>query len=109
MAHCTKCGQLIPNDQDADWLLDLLTNGEPHRQVYRGQDGNWYVTYGGGEVSASVVGALVKRGAVVSVYSNCPNDAYHVGRTLDYERTMAARKKHGRGAPNIYIQQTPGA
>lgn len=104
MAHCTKCGQLIPNSRNADWLLDILTNGQPHREVYRAQDGGWFVTYGGGEVSPSAVHALISRGAIVSVYSNCPNDAYHVGRTLDVEATMALRKKHGKSAAEVYLR-----
>lgn len=109
MAHCSKCGQLIPDHRDADWLLDLLANGQPHREVYKGRDGGWFVTYGGGEVSATIVSELVRRGSIVSVYSNCPTDAYHVGRTIDIDRTYAARKKHGKGAPTYYLQQTPGA
>lgn len=109
MAHCTKCGQLIPDHRDADWLLDILTTGVPHREVYRAQDGGWFVTYGGGEVSGDAVRALWDRGAIVSVYSNCPVDAYHVGRTIDIPRTTEARKKHGKGAALVYLQQTLGA
>lgn len=111
MAHCTKCGQLLPSERDADWLLNILTNDIPHREVYRGRDGGWWLTYGHGEVPAEAVRELVRRGAIVSVYSNCPNDAYHVGQTIDIDRTMAARKKLGKSAPTYYIepQQTPGA
>lgn len=103
MAHCSKCGQLIPNNRDADWLLDILTNGTPHREVYHGRDGGWFVTYGGGEISFNVVRGLIDRGLIVSVYSDCPLDAYHVGRTMDIQKTMDARKKHGKGAPAVYI------
>jgi hypothetical protein len=73
VAHCPKCGQLIPSSHDADWLLDILTNGTPRREVYRGKDGGWFVTYGGGEVSADAVRALRARGEIVSKYSNCPS------------------------------------
>lgn len=112
MAHCPACGQLVPNHHDADWLLDILTNGIPRREVYLARDGGWFVTYGGGEVSAAVVRQLYDRGAIVSKYSNCPADCYHVGKTIDFERTMAARRAKGKGAaPTYYIdlQQTPGA
>ena len=109
MEHCPTCGQPLPPSQqrDAAWLLDLLTNGTPHREVFKSRDDarQWYVTYGGGPVSAEVVQELVKAGSIRSVYSNCPNDAYHVGRTLDIERTLAERKRHRRAkdAPKIYV------
>jgi hypothetical protein len=106
MACCPTCGQTMPERQGSpSWLLDLLTNGQPHREVYHGRDGGWWVTYGGGEVSADAVRALVEGGHIVSVYSDCPKDAYHVGRTLDVARTMAERQKHQRrkDAPKIYV------
>lgn len=109
MAYCTKCGHLISSTRDADWLLNILTNAEPHREVYHGQRGGWWLTHGYGEVPAESVRELVRRGAIVSVYSNCPDDAYHVGLTLDIDRTMEARNRLGKGAPNYYLQQTPGA
>lgn len=86
-------------------MLDLLTNGTPHREVYAGRDGGWWVTHGGGEVTSHAVSELVSSGAVVSVYSDCPKDAYHVGRTLDTVRTLAARMNCHRKAdsPKIYV------
>lgn len=109
MAHCPTCGQMVASPRNADWLLGVLTNETPHREVYRGQNGGWWLTRGHGEVPAEAVRELVRRGAIVSVYSNCPDDAYHVGRTLDVDRTMEARKRLGKGAPEYYVQQTPGA
>lgn len=90
---------------EASSLLAILTNGVPHREVYHGRDGGWFVTYGGGQVSVEAVQSLFDRGLIVSVYNNCPADAYHVGRTLDVKRTMEERKKHRRGkdAPKIYV------
>lgn len=113
MRNCPTCGAPVrvkaPPTGSADWLLDILTNSIPHREVYHGQRGGWWLTYGGGEVSPEAVHELVARGAIVSVYSNCPNGSYHVGRTLDIDRTMEARKKFGKGAPEYYLEQTSGA
>jgi hypothetical protein len=90
---------------DAEQLLDMLTNARPHREVYRAQDGGWFVTYGGGEVLEATVQQLVTDRRIVSVYSDCPNDCYHVGRTLDVARTLEERKNYRRlkDAPKIYV------
>lgn len=118
MVNCQTCGQPITaTTRDAAWLLDLLTNGEPHREVYLGADGSWYVTYGGGgPVEASIIQGLVKQGLISPVYNRLPPQSYHIGRTLHIERTMAERQKHRRSkdAPKIYVgdpepQQTSGA
>lgn len=101
--RCPTCGQPVPSIRNSAWLIEILTHGEPHREVYRAQDGSWYVTYGGGSVSADVVRELVQQGVIASVYSDCPTDAYHVGRTYDTERTLEARKKLGKQAPNYYV------
>jgi hypothetical protein len=94
----------------ASALLDLLTNGHPHREVYIAGNGSgeWYVTHGGGQVDVEAVRELVAGGHIKSVYSDCPNDCYHVGRTLDVERTIEERKKHRRGkdAPKIYMEDS---
>lgn len=106
MSHCPTCGQpTIERAHDAAWLLDLLTNGRPHRGVYEGRDGGWYVTYGGGAVHPSVVQQLVRAGAIASVYNTCPDQCYHVGRTLDAPRTLSERKRYRRrkDAPMIYV------
>lgn len=103
MTRCTKCGQLIASAHDAEWLLDILTHGTPHRTVYHGRDGGWFVSYGGGEVSRTIVQNLVAQGLIASCYSDCPKEAYHVGRTWDVQRTLEARKKLGKAAPNIYV------
>lgn len=105
MATCPTCGGSIEFETDAAALLLLLTHGQPHRQVYRAGNGSgWYVTYSGERVSANAVEALVKAGKVQSVYSDCPDKMYHVGKTLDVQATMQERKKHRRGkdARKIY-------
>ena len=110
MATCPTCGQPIPSRQhlNVDALLDILQNGVPHREVYTAQDGGWYVTYGGGRTTAAAVMALVRSGAIVSVYDNYPGGAYHVGKTLDMTATTEERKKHRRckDAPLIYTDGT---
>lgn len=94
--------------RDAQQLLDLLTHGESHREVYRGRDGGWFVTYGGGQVDAEAVRDLVTRGLIHSVYNNIPDQVYHVGKTLDCTATTAERAKHRRkkDAPRIYTDGT---
>ena len=93
MTACPTCGQERGRVVLGTFaLLDILTNGTPHREVYRAQGGGWFVTYGGGEAAANAVAELVRLGKINSVYSNCPTDAYHVGRTMDCERTLEYRK-----------------
>lgn len=103
MATCPTCGQQVHRPNETGVLLELLKHGQPHREVYVGRDGLWYVTYGGGPFSVQSVQELRRRGEIVSVYSNCPDDAYHVGRTIDMDRTLAARKMHGRKTPLVYV------
>ena len=104
-ARCSKCGQEIGHLLDEADLMKILGIGTPHRSVYLGQNGGWFVTYGGGETSHETVMNLVKRGEIRSVYSNC-NGAYHIGRTWDYERTMEARRKYGKAASDYYLGDT---
>ena len=88
---------------DPQELFDLLTHGPSHRRVYHGRDGRWFVTYGGGEVSADAVLTLRREGKIISVYSNCPTEAYHVGRTVDWKRSMERRKAKGKKVPVVYV------
>lgn len=104
--NCPTCGQpIISSTQESARLLELLTHGVPHREVYHGRDGGWFVTYGGGQFGFAVVHSLRNSGLIVSVYSDCPAEAYHVGRTLDVHRMMEERKKHRRAkdVPKIYV------
>lgn len=108
MAICPTCGTKYkaPAVRDADWLLQML-KGPPKREVYRGRDGGWWLTRGNGhEIDPDAVRELLRRGEIVSVYSDCPNDSYHVGRTLDTTRTLEARKKRGNRGIMIYVGDT---
>lgn len=88
----------------AERLLAILTSAEPHRNVYRGdRTQRWFVTHGGGEFSSEAVRELVNLGRIASVHSDCAEDAYHVGRTLDCKRTAEARKKYGKRAELVYV------
>lgn len=102
---CPTCGQTIMKhiNDDEGALLHLLQTTPPHREVYRSDDGRWYVTHGGGEWSGRAVHALVLAGKVSSVYSDCPNDCYHIGRTLDTIATSEQRKRLGKKAPLIFL------
>jgi hypothetical protein len=58
-----------------------------------------------------VVFDLIQRGVIRSRYSDCPDEAYYAGKTIDIPRSLEARKKHGKNAALVYVefQQTPGA
>lgn len=108
MAICHTCGGLTVEPNEAERLLALLTDGRK-RQVYRGRDGGgWWVTYGGGQFSQNAVTQLIERGSISSCYSDCPDEAYHVGKTLDVKATLAERQKHRRrkDAPHVYTDGT---
>jgi hypothetical protein len=85
-----------------DEVLELLKS-DPRRSLYKGQDFRWYITYSGGEVPLEVVQALVATKAVNSVYSDCPNDSFHVGPTLDCEATRAVRQQPGNRHEKVYL------
>ena len=108
MTRCPTCGQPTKTTKttkmNAGQLLHVLRHGIPHRKIYRGKDsGRWLLTYGGGEASAEAVHQLVQGGEIQSVYSNCPDNSYHIGRTWDCGRTLAARKILGKSAPDYFV------
>jgi hypothetical protein len=108
VSHCPTCGQPIADTSaEAARLLARLSHDSPHREVYRAQDGRWYLTYGGGPFSDGAVTLLRERGQIQSVYSSLPDDAFHIGRTWDCERTLAARRKLGKAAPDYYLGDPP--
>lgn len=88
---------------EADYFLAILRSADPHRELYRGRNGAWYITYGAGQVPLSVVHEIVRSGAVRSVYSDCPHDSYHVGQTIDCHATRELRKKPGNRHAKIYL------
>lgn len=98
-SKCPTCGQALPMTANGDGaaLLTLLREGVPHREVYRGTNGRWYMTHGGGEWSAAAVQALVRSGYISPRYSNLPDEVFHVGKTIDVEATLSERKKYSRG------------
>jgi hypothetical protein len=87
----------------AEMVMELLRSNDPHRELYRGKDGGWHITYQGGQVSDAVAREIIESGEVHSVYSNAPRDAYHIGRTLDVRATREARKKPGQRHAKIYL------
>jgi hypothetical protein len=52
----------------------------------------WWVTYGGGQADEAAVRALVEQGKIHSVYSTCPNDAYHIGKTYDMKASRFTKR-----------------
>lgn len=110
MSVCPTCGQPVNSQGESDRLLAVLRNS-PERHVYRGADGSgWYVTYGGGRFSWPAVELLVQSGAVQPCYSDCPGEAYHIGKTLDVKATLEERRKHRstKDAPLIYTDGSQG-
>lgn len=101
---CKSCGQPLPNKlMNASELLSILKTGTPHRSVYTGVKGGWFVDYGGGEVDPLAVKQLVDEKKIHPNYSDCPDLMYHIGRTWDVARTMAARRDLGKAAPDYFI------
>ena len=90
-ANCPTCGQPLPPSRSANQLLSLLQDGR--REVYKGQDGLWWVTYGGaGPWPDFAVRELVSAGKIRPVYSDLPDACFHVGRTIDSEKTLRGRE-----------------
>ncbi len=101
--HCPTCTCGVPL-LDADALLAILTHGVPHREVYRGRSSNqWFVTHGGGETHPDTVAALIADEKIHSVYDSCPNDAYHVGKTLDTKASQLANAGRKKKDPRIEV------
>jgi hypothetical protein len=89
---------------EAERLLHILRTATPHREVYRSRTGEcWRVNHRGGRFSANAVRELFDGGYIQSVWSNCPYDAYHIGRTVNVDRSKAERKKRGKSAPTIFV------
>lgn len=110
MATCPTCGQHVPKPKplDAEQLLAILRDGVPHREVYEGQDGGWYVTYGGGKTSPEAIRVLLDRKMIVKVYDEY-DGSFHIGRTLDMTATKAETKKFGRRGKLVYTDGTTAA
>lgn len=53
-------------------------------------------------MAPAVVRRLVDEGHVRSCYSDIPNDAYHIGKTLDTKATASYRKETGKRHARIY-------
>jgi hypothetical protein len=99
---CPTCGQQI--GIGADKLLDLLRHGVPKREVYKGQDGRWYVTYGGGgPISDATVRSLVERKLIQRTYATY-DGSFQVGPTIDIGATQERRKREGKKAPLVYVE-----
>jgi hypothetical protein len=81
-----------PTISDPDALYDILCHATPHRELYKTQSGEWRITYDRRPIDTLAVRRLVASGRVASVYSTHPTIGYHVGRTIDTDRTMEARK-----------------
>jgi hypothetical protein len=89
---------------DPQRLLALLNDGhDPRREVYVSADGDWFVTYGGGEVDRHAVTDLVRSGKIVPKYSDIPNGCFYTGKTIDTERTKVMRKLRGKKHPLCYV------
>jgi hypothetical protein len=90
MTNCPTCGQPVP----AKPLMDapsLLAAMDGDCDVYKGRDGNWYVTYGGGQASNQAVHTLRVKGEIEPTYPDCL-DCYSLpSRAADVRHKIAAR------------------
>src|SRR5687767_11723517 len=61
VARCPTCGSHLPDGKalGPEALLQILQHAHPHREVYRSDDGDWWVTYGGGQADPRAVRLLV--------------------------------------------------
>jgi hypothetical protein len=87
--------------RNADAVLQILGEGR-RREIYRGQDGNWYITYGGGQISQEIVRSLVEAGRVRRVYAGC-DEGFWLGDTIDLDATQEHRRKTGERRTLIYV------
>jgi hypothetical protein len=114
---CALCGQRLPVPPDpADRrgvitdeheLLAILTE-RAEREIYRSEMGSWHYTNAGKDrrrVAVALIHSLIRRGTLRPVYSNT-RDAYWLGRTIDINATLAARRMHGKKADLVY-EATP--
>lgn len=85
-----------------DVIRELSRDGN---WLYRTNGGDWAVTTNRGRVPADVAAKVIASGLVASVTSRSPNDAYHMGQTMDYEATMRARR-NGDGCALIYVPRS---
>ncbi len=99
---CPTCGREF--SLDANTLWQILLNGIPHRQVYLGSDGNWYVTYLGQSTTHDAVQYLLHQGIIQPCYNDM-SGTYHIGRTIDMKATLELRKQYrrSRDAPLVYV------
>jgi hypothetical protein len=92
---------LLQTDE-ADVLTRMLADPEDV-QIYRARSGLWYMTGHQGKVSAEVVDSLLASGRIRPRYSGILDDCFTAGRTIDQERTKAARAHRGRGSVLVYV------
>lgn len=83
-------------------LFELLKNGTPKRDVYKGQGGGWYVTYGGGRVAEETVRSLIRRKLIRRTYKDYAG-SFQVGPTIDMAATQELRKRDGKDAPLVLV------
>ena len=65
------------------------------RELYRGQNGRWYLTHGGGPFSENVVEALQKLPGIVPRYKadgRLQYDCFAYGKTIDLDETLRRRR-----------------
>lgn len=96
MTVCPTCGQpirarLLTSQEQILSILRDNRNGRA-RDIYQGQDGNWYITHGGGQVDAATLDRMVKSGSLVRTYDECA-DSFTIGKTMAVSATTEARKR----------------
>src|SRR5690348_6852294 len=104
--RCETCGKVVVPEPKAATYHVITTEGElvtllkqmERRMVYRFKDrhNEWGLTHGHGlRVAPALVRSAVKAGILHSCYSNCPDDAYWLGSTIDVDATLERRRQTG--------------
>lgn len=73
MATCPHCGQTMPEHMDADDLARRMRSG---LDCYRGQDGHYYLTRGGGRVPYQAIDDALAHGLIVPKWDDAPDLEY---------------------------------
>jgi len=99
---------ILVGHRQIDWSRNDQKTDTPYdpSQVFM-TGGSWCVTYRGGTTSEAAVMSLKAKGLIRPVYSNMPNDCFHIGPTIDCDATMAARKRYGNRHPLLYVEARP--
>lgn len=107
MDICPTCGQLVYKAKhtisDAEELVRILRALEG-RSCYRTVTGTWHYTNSGSDrrvIAPGLISHLVEAGVLRQHYTST-NDSYWLGRTIDVDASLEARRLRGKAAGLVY-------